>query len=384
MLDCLSEKITILGSGVALGVYTPALLVNSQLRKLNLDSEVMILENYYTDDSREKLKAYKKAYHTNFSVALMGHKMTKDISSSLDKNLVNNLLRTWGKENRLNFIVWSGLWMPILEKYREQIAPQKLNLDVCRIDADISATFKINKDINQDYNEVWLWNWAQKKLIHELPVTNQPPIPYAERKSRFVIHGGGWGIGTYQSRVSEVEERGILLDIVAYNLEETARKNPENRYFMVDPDWSPWNKGRNNNHEFPPFGEVTDLNQNNFQIKEEYHSFYDLAKQSKAIISKPGGGTLIDSLSSATPIILLEPYGYAEEKNAALWEYLGYGISYEKWKQTNYSYEVLEQLHINLLNKHHLINYPQQYAEKIMKRKLEQQKFIESERINKY
>ncbi|MDB9513157.1 hypothetical protein PN499_18345 [Kamptonema animale CS-326] len=366
MLNCESEKITILGSGVALGVYIPALLVNYQLRKLNLDSDVMVLENYYTDDSREKLKAYKKAYHTNFSVALMGHKMTKDISASLDDNLVNNLLENWQAENRLKFIVWSGLWMPILEKYREQIAPKKLNVDACRIDADISATFKINKSINQNYNEIWLWNWEQKKLIHEIPVTNQPPIPYADRKNRFVIHGGGWGIGTYQSRIAELEAQGILLDIVAYYPEETERKNSGNRYFMVDPDWSPWIKNQNNQHEFPPFGEVSDLNNKNFQTKEEHHLFHDLVKQSKAIISKPGGGTLIDSLASATPIILLEAYGYAEEKNAAIWEYLGYGISYEKWKKMNYSLEILEQLHQNLLNKNRLINYPQQYADRLL------------------
>ncbi len=86
------------------------------------------------------------------------------------------------------------------------------------------------------------------------------------------------------------------------------------RYFMVDSEWSPWNKNQNNQHEYPPFGEIIDFNKKSFRNKEEYHEFYDLVKQSKAIISKPGGGTLIDSLASATPIILLDPYGYAEQK----------------------------------------------------------------------
>ncbi len=219
-----NASITILGSGVALGVYIPALLVNSQLRKQHLNTEVVVLENYYTTESREKLKAHKQAYHSNFSIALMAHRMTKDVQYSLDEVLVASLLQSWKKENRLNFIVWSGLWMPILEKYRNQVLPQKLNIDICRSDADVSATFKIHKSNNEDDNEVWLWNWEQKKLIHEIPVTNQPPIPYAEREDRFVIHGGGWGIGTYQSKVPELESRGILLDIVAYEVTESAGK----------------------------------------------------------------------------------------------------------------------------------------------------------------
>lgn len=365
MLNSQLRKVTVLGSGVALGVYIPALLLNHQLRELELKSEALILESYYTSESLEKLKAYKKAYHSNFSVALMGHRMTKDVSSSLDENLVNDLLQTWQRENRLNFIVWSGLWMPILEKYRNKIAPQKLNLDVCRIDADISATFKIHQGIDEDYDEVWLWNWEQKRLIYELPVTDQPAIPYAQRSQRCVIHGGGWGIGTYQDRSSELEEQGILLDIVAYYVEEAAKGQSNIRYFMVDPEWLPWSKNQGDQHDFPPFGEVTDSTNKRFQTKADHHCFYDLARQSKAIISKPGGGTLIDSLSSATPVILLEPYGYAEEKNAAVWEYLGYGISYERWKATNYSFDVLEQLHQNLLNKGNLINYPQYYANKL-------------------
>ncbi|MBW4635808.1 MAG: hypothetical protein KME30_29185 [Iphinoe sp. HA4291-MV1] len=362
--------ITILGSGVALGVYIPALLVNSQLIKQNLNTEVVVLENYYTTDSKEQLKSHKKAYHSNFSIALMGHRMTKDIQPSLDKTLVDELLQNWEKDNRLNFIVWSGLWMPILEKYRNQVSPKKLNIDICRIDADISATFKIHKNNNEDDNEVWLWNWEQKKLIHEIPVTNQPPLPYAEREDRFVIHGGGWGIGTYQSKVPELESRGILLDIVAYNATEAADQKAGNRYFMVDTEWFPWNKNKNNQHEYPPFGEV-DLNKKHFQNKEEYHEFYDLVKQSKAIISKPGGGTLIDSLASATPVILLEPYGYAEQKNAEIWEYLGYGISYTKWQEMNYSFDILEDLYENIFNREKTtINYPLRYAEKFFDKRM--------------
>ena len=130
---------------------------------------------------------------------------------------------------------------------------------------------------------------------------------------------------------------------------------------MVDPNWLPWHKNKNNEHEFPPFGEVN--NKTEFKNKEEYHELFDVIRQSKAIISKPGGGTLIDSLASGTPIILLEPYGYAEQSNAEIWEYLGYGISYDRWKEINYDYQILESLHENILNQNRqTINYSQSYA----------------------
>jgi hypothetical protein len=363
-----SPTVTILCSGVALGVYIPALLVNYQLRQHHFDTEVIVLESFYTPESQDKLKIHKKAYHRNFSMALMAHKMTKDIQVSLDDVLVNSLLTSWETENRLDFIVWSGFWMPILEKYRNRVFPKKISVDLCRIDADISTSFKSYKVHNQDDKDIWLWNWEQKRLIYEIPVINKPPIPYRERNDRYVIHGGGWGIGTYNSKVPELEERQILLDIVVYDVVDCITKKSCNRYFMVDPNWRPWQKNKNKQHEFPYFGEVNKNTE--FKNREEYHELFDVIRQSKAIISKPGGGTLIDSLSSATPIILLEPYGYAEKCNADLWEYLGYGISYDKWKKMNYDHSLLERLHENIIsrNQRATINYSQSLANRYWKR----------------
>jgi hypothetical protein len=367
MLDRESPTVTILCSGVALGVYIPALLLDYQLQQHQLKTAVVILEHLYTLESQEKLKIHKQAYHQNFSMALMAHKMTRDIQVSLDNELVNNLLNIWETENRRDFIVWSGFWMPIIEKYRHRVAPNKVNVDLCRIDADISATFKTYTDFKENDREIWLWNWEQKKLIYEIPVTKEQPIPYGARANRFVIHGGGWGIGTYNSKITELAARGISLDIVAYEIAESVRGNPNNRYFMVDPNWFPWLQSKNNRPEFPPFGEINNLP--NFTNRAEYHELFDVIRQSKAIISKPGGGTLIDSLASATPIILLEPYGYAEQSNADIWEYLGYGISYDQWQKMNYDLDILERMHENILNRNQpATNYAQSYAENFLQR----------------
>jgi UDP-N-acetylglucosamine:LPS N-acetylglucosamine transferase len=69
----------------------------------------------------------------------------------------------------------------------------------------------------------------------------------------------------------------------------------------------------------------------------------------KAVISKPGGGTLLDSLAAATPVVLLAPWGTPEASNGALWEALGFGIEFERWRETEFDDRVLEALHHNLL-----------------------------------
>jgi hypothetical protein len=113
---------------------------------------------------------------------------------------------------------------------------------------------------------------------------------------------------------------------------------------MVSPDWRAWERS-DGEHTFPPFAEIDGDGQ---AAANGEHGLYELIRRSKAIISKPGGGTLIDSLSSATPVVLLEPCGDAEAANGALWEYLGFGIPFAKWRATGYDGAVLARLHANL------------------------------------
>jgi UDP-N-acetylglucosamine:LPS N-acetylglucosamine transferase len=67
------------------------------------------------------------------------------------------------------------------------------------------------------------------------------------------------------------------------------------------------------------------------------------------MLCKTGGGTLIDSLWSATPIVALEPFGEHEQINALLWERLGFGMGYDAWRSSGFSLDLLEKAHLNLL-----------------------------------
>ena len=47
--------------------------------------------------------------------------------------------------------------------------------------------------------------------------------------------------------------------------------------------------------------------------------------------------------------MLLAPWGEPEAKNGALWEELGFGIDFQRWRKTGFDHRVLENLHHSLL-----------------------------------
>ncbi len=145
-------------------------------------------------------------------------------------------------------------------------------------------------------------------------------------------------MGTYRERAAELLAGGFELDVVAY--EDRDLETAGVRYFMIDPSWHPWL-----DDGYPPFGEAG----KGFVQRTGHHGSFDLCRQALATVSKPGGGTLLDSLWSATPTVLLEPFGAHEQRNADLWIELGYGISFEQWQQKGFALEVLEELHHALL-----------------------------------
>jgi hypothetical protein len=278
----------------------------------------------------------------------MAQKLTKDITPSLDPNLVSHLLATWRQQKCRRFMIFSGFWLPIANQYLQETEGQDIAIDLCHMDASVSTSWKMYDTTHPAFRHVWFFNWENKCLGYNFSVSDDEPVPYRQRSNRFLIHGGGWGVGTYKSKIPELVQQGINLDIIAYEPQDLENKPDYSRYFMIDPTWKPWEKDAQGYHQFPPFGEVKDRGNLTFQSSQPYPEVYSLIRQSRGIISKPGGGTLVDSLSAATPLVWLAPYGNYENNNGLLWEYLGFGISYEKWAHSGYSLDILEKLHTNL------------------------------------
>ncbi len=363
------KSVTILCSGFGLGFYVIGLLLEQRFIEKDVPVDVLVFESLMSEKKKEQIIKSKKVYHKKFSVALMSTRMIMDIRESIDANIVEDLLNRWEREGRSNFIVLSGHWMHIIELYRKKVSPKAVHADIIYTDSEPSPSWKSLKALKPDYSagceEIYLFDSARKSIDYQIPVTNLPVVPFNVRPNRFVIHGGGWGMGTYQSKITELEEKGIRLDVIGYEPQETAAQKDGNRYFANNPDWSAWNRNAEGRYEFPPLGLVNKLGVPEFSNNDKYHPIFDLIRNSKAIISKTGGGTFVDSLGAATPVIMLEPFGDHEKVNAELWEYFGFGIMYEKWKETGFSMEILEDLHNKLLaKKEHCADYSAYYISK--------------------
>lgn len=151
-------------------------------------------------------------------------------------------------------------------------------------------------------------------------------------------------MGTYRDRARELRAAGFVLDLVVYESADLSFSDTGVRRFMLDPDWHPWL-----DHGFSPFGEVG-AGGPVFSRGKHHHGSFDLAREAIGMASKPGGGTLLDSLWSATPVMFAEPFGAHEERNARLWCELGFGVSFDDWRDTGFDVAVLEAAHRALLD----------------------------------
>ena len=361
MTAAASAPLTILTSAVGLGAYIPALLIARQLQAADRAVNVEVIEDFYTAEKQQAHSAHRDAHHQSFALAQIAHRMARSTEGSLDEARVARLIETWREQACSHFVVWSGFWLPVIERYRAMVPQCALRVDHCRIDAVVSASFKVHAALDRRGRDIWLWHGPSQRLIHEIPVTDAPCIPFKHRPRRLVVHGGGWGIGTYQQICPELRAAQWHLDIVVHDADEAADAAADDCRFMLDPAWSPWLRDADGRLSFPPMIQlsgtaVPDHGSN----RARYHDLFDVIACARAIVSKPGGCTLIDSLASGTPVILLEAYGYAERSNAQVWIALGYGITFEAWRDSGFSIDVLQRLHENLLNRpSDTVNYPQ-------------------------
>lgn len=336
------DRLTILCSGVALGVYVPGLLLERLLRQRGLATEVVVLENLLQAEHKARLRANKAAFHASFTVALAGQRLARDLRTVMDDALIEALFDGWDQSGATYFIVFSGFWIPVVEAYRARTRDRRIHAELCFMDAATSTSWRLFRDRLSTFPQRTIFDGEAQRIPCTFPFFTEPGTPWDRRPERYVIHGGGWGMGTYKDTIPELEQRGVALDIIAYETFETADLQLEQRAFMVDPQWNPWDRDENGRHILPPFGEVRAGIPPDFHSRPERHGLFEVVRQARAIISKPGGATLLDSLASATPLVTLAPFGGYEQKNADLWHRLGLGISYEDWRASGFSPAPLE------------------------------------------
>lgn len=343
------KKIKLLCSGVALGVYIPGVSLQFQLRKIGYDAEVVVLENLLPDAVREKIPETKQVFHSNFRLAQMGQKIARDITPSLDIEKTRSLFSQWEEDHDTLYILFSGFWLPLFEQYDKRSLAES-RVSIVHMDSVPSPSWKFLQSKDTKALPFFIFDYDKHILHSKLNVTDQQPIPFELRDNRYLAHGGGWGMGTYKNAITTLENRGCHLDIMAYNESEIFPDKVKNRYYVVDPQWHPWLKNSSNDHTFPPVACFESGIRTPFLNRPEYHELFYIGARNKAIISKPGGSTLVDSLASATPFVFLDSFGPHEDCNASLWIEKGLGIKFSEWEKTSFSDEVLERCHLNLMN----------------------------------
>ncbi|WP_431875856.1 hypothetical protein [Amycolatopsis sacchari] len=341
-------SIAILTSGVALGVHVPGLLLARRLAEAGVPSRVDVLQNLMSGRQLAKVPATKIAFHRDFRFALAGTRLANRNAAELDPAAVEQLLADWAAADIDLFVILSGFWVPVA--YRYAAAHPGTRVHACHVDSMISPSFTaaVSRPAPEHehvgHRDVWLLEERNGSVARTIPVSRADPVPWPERTGRLLAHGGGWGMGTYLTDAEALITRGFGLDIVTHEPGDLTSGGDGRRYFMIDPNWQPWQ-----DTGFPPFGLVGPDGHVDYRRGPDHHDGFHLVRQAHAVVTKPGGGTLMDSLAAATPIVLLEPFGEHEAHNARLWERLGFGIAYDDWARDGYSRSTLEELHRNLL-----------------------------------
>lgn len=342
------DAITLLASGNSLGAYIPAIHLREYLARQHIRAEVQVLETLYREETRSKINGYKKAFHNNFSIALTGHRLAKDISPNLDDSAVRRLHAHWRQTGCATFIAFTGFWLPILKAYKE-IAGFPVHIEWIHMDACDTPSYKVYKYSYHQYRNVQFYDPELESPGYLITPPDVEAASFEARNDRFLIHGGGWGIGTYRDKIERLRRGGCRLDIIAYDESEVQEDDGKTRYFMVDPEWSPWIKDAGEIHTYPP---MLELVRRKGMVERrrlpDYASYLELVRLSRAIVSKPGGATLNDSLVYATPLLLLEPFGYHEESNATFWKRCGFGIGYDDWEENGFPAASLQACHERL------------------------------------
>lgn len=333
--------IEVLGSGIALGVYVPPLLFAQSIGD-KYSYNFSVLENTFTQEICNKILNNKSIFHKNFRIAKKAHQLPMEIEHCIDQNKLTNLFNNWYENKTEIFCAFSGFWLPILQQYKEKIG-KDIRYACIHMDAAESNSWR---SYNADHfcNDYWLFSEKNKSVNYYMGLEKfYNFIPIAEREERIVVHGGGWGMGTYKNVINEMVTYGLPINFIQYQYDEMKElKEFDNvELYYLNEKWIPWNE----NHSDFYFPEMLMWSKKEQKYKSfsenNKHSFYEILNHSIAIVSKPGGGTLLDSFETNTPIIFLEPLGNYEKSNANLWIEKGFGLSYEEWKKTGFSFEIL-------------------------------------------
>lgn len=337
------KKYLLLGSRVALGVYVPAIILARRLEKEGQIVDFVYLEELY-EGKEGALEKNKLQFHKNFKLAKAGHILPNRNVSSIDENRKAMFLEKCKNEEYDSIIIFSGFWIKIMEDLVKSSPLYNDRVKAVHMDATYSNSWKNCK--NSFIKEIWLFNKEKGEV--KFTLDTMLTVENKKRENRIVVHGGGWGMGEYSSKIRELNDNGYELDIIIYYKNELVAGDNFNKYYLLDPEWKP-NKEEK---EFPRLMVYDSGEWKKYEPEKEAlgSPIISLIRKAKAVLSKPGGGTLLDSMITKTPIIFSEELAPYEKINKELWIDKGFGVDFYDWMNAENRDSMLEKMNDNLQN----------------------------------
>ncbi|MFI1418651.1 hypothetical protein ACH4VX_11735 [Streptomyces sp. NPDC020731] len=311
-----------LTSGVALGTYIPGLLLDRALSARELPSRVYVLEKYFPDEARKRIQIAKGRYSRDYRLAKAAHALATDHTELITPETLAALFDEWDAAEVGSVTVLSGFWTEIVAAYVDR-RPDVL-VDVCHVDAVPSPSHRHAAELTGS-THTWLLDARTNTLNETIPVTRAGArLPWESRSIGFLAHGGGWGMGTHAAAASRLVAEGQSVSLI---LPEPWSDPPAGlSTYHQDPSWE-----TSPGTAFPRLVAGPDTVAPSFGSREHWADTFELTRRSRAVVSKPGAGTLIDSLNAATPVLFTEALGGWELANERVWCALGFGMRLSEW-----------------------------------------------------
>jgi hypothetical protein len=331
------QPIALLSSGVCLGAYIPAVQLWYALGNQGQRAYLDVLEQHFSVSDQQRILGTRDRYQQSFRLALAGRRLHGVIQSSVEVTDDERLFALWRERKVGRFVVLQGQWMAVLSRFLGATAPD-CSVEVLHLDVRDAPSWRAAREGAWPRSQEQRWLSEDGELNFWIGDDRRSPVPFAERRRALVVHGGGWALGDFVEQSGRLSEH-FEVELLAGSRETLPIASRNVRVHTIPPSWAPWNAPHG--RPYPPLiqdGHGGDTNR-----------FHELSRRAVALVSKPGGSTLLESIASATPIVFLRPCGEHEEANARAWVRNGFGLTMGDWERSGFALEPLERQHHALL-----------------------------------
>lgn len=347
--DPSAGPVRLLASGMALGHYVPAVLLNDRLRRQGRRSCVHVYEACLPAARRDAVTRTRDRYQANPQAARIGQRLHSVLNAG-GPDTPGPAAAIQLPPDSASIVAFSGQWAPVIEDLK--IDPARVTLVHMDIEASPSWSQHdafVARLVRAGAQALWLSRLDPRGrflLLDDGPV----PGTWGERKREpsILVHGGGWALGPICEAGALLAARGWKPHLLLGSRPPLSPAPQGMEQYGAPPGWAAWDAepGR----PYQPLLRIGPDGRGERYSNGAAHDVLDLAGRSQAIVTKPGGMSLAESLMTATPLLFLEPFGAHEAANARAWVGHGFAMAFDAWREAGCQPEALRRMHERLVD----------------------------------